>query len=61
MSKAPVFIVGVFSGEEKLGEGYGSSLKEAKARAASDALLKWYCYEPTEEQAAVIDHGAVIV
>lgn len=61
LSKAPVFIVGVFSGEEKLGEGYGSSLKEAKARAASDALLKWYCYEPTEEQAAVIDHGAVIV
>ncbi|KAL3233741.1 Large ribosomal subunit protein mL44 [Nakaseomyces bracarensis] len=60
-SKAPVFIVGVFSGGEKLGEGYGASLKEAKARAASDALLKWYCYEPTTEQSLVIDHGAVIV
>lgn len=60
-SKAPVFIVGVFSGEEKLGEGYGASLKEAKARAASDALLKWYCYEPTIQQKPIIDHGAVIV
>ncbi|CAB4256909.1 similar to Saccharomyces cerevisiae YMR024W MRPL3 Mitochondrial ribosomal protein of the large subunit [Maudiozyma barnettii] len=63
LSKAPVFIVGVFSGEEKLGEGFGSSLKEAKARAATDALLKWYCYEPILQkgQAPVIDHGTVIV
>lgn len=61
LSKAPVFIVGVFSGSEKLGEGFGSSLKEAKARAATDALMKWYCYEPMENQAPVIDHGAVIV
>ncbi|SMN21768.1 similar to Saccharomyces cerevisiae YMR024W MRPL3 Mitochondrial ribosomal protein of the large subunit [Maudiozyma saulgeensis] len=63
LSKAPVFIVGVFSGEEKLGEGFGSSLKEAKARAATDALLKWYCYEPVlhEGQAPIIDHGTVIV
>ncbi|QLG74460.1 hypothetical protein HG535_0G03430 [Zygotorulaspora mrakii] len=61
LSKAPVFIVGVFSGTEKLGEGFGSSLKEAKARAATDALMKWYCYEPMEGQTPVIDHGAVIV
>ncbi|CAI4919137.1 BTE_HP_G0220350.mRNA.1.CDS.1 [Saccharomyces cerevisiae] len=27
LSKSPVFIVHVFSGEETLGEGYGSSLK----------------------------------
>ncbi|CCD23182.1 mitochondrial 54S ribosomal protein mL44 NDAI_0B01480 [Naumovozyma dairenensis CBS 421] len=60
-SKAPVFIVGVFSDKEKLGEGYGSSLKEAKARAATDALLKWYCYEPTNLQSPVIDPGTVIV
>ncbi|SCU95020.1 LADA_0G12926g1_1 [Lachancea dasiensis] len=60
-SKAPVFIVGVFSGSEKLGEGFGSSLKEAKARAATDALTKWYCYEPVKGQASLIDHGAVIV
>lgn len=61
LSKAPVFIVGVFSGAEKLGEGFGSSLKEAKARAATDALMKWYCYEPVQGQAPVIDPGAVIV
>lgn len=61
LSKAPVFIVGVFSDSEKLGEGFGSSLKEAKARAATDALMKWYCYEPIQNKAPVIDHGAVIV
>ncbi|AQZ18530.1 MRPL3 (YMR024W) [Zygosaccharomyces parabailii] len=60
-SKAPVFIVGVFSGQEKLGEGFGSSLKEGKAKAATDALMKWYCYEPLEGQAPVVDHGTVIV
>lgn len=62
LSKSPLFIVGVFSGEEKLGEGYGSSLKEAKARAATDALLKWYCYEPVHgQQNVVIDQGEVLV
>ncbi|AET39605.1 mitochondrial 54S ribosomal protein mL44 Ecym_4572 [Eremothecium cymbalariae DBVPG len=62
LSKAPVFIVGVFSGEEKLGEGFGSSLKEAKARAATDALMKWYCYEVSEQQqGTVVDPGQVIV
>ncbi|CCE62428.1 hypothetical protein TPHA_0C02750 [Tetrapisispora phaffii CBS 4417] len=61
LSKAPIFIVGVFSGTNKLGEGFGSSLKEAKARAATDALMKWYCYEPTQLQSEVIDHGTVIV
>ena len=63
LSKAPVFIVGVFSGDEKLGEGIGASLKEAKARAASDALMKWYCYEPalSQGQKPVIDHGTVVV
>lgn len=63
LSKAPVFIVGVFSGDEKLGEGFASSLKEAKARAATDALMKWYCYEPVLQhgQKPVIDSGTVIV
>lgn len=63
LSKSPVFIVGVFSGEEKLGEGFGASLKEAKAKAASDALMKWYCYQPTKDpnQKTVIDPGTVIV
>lgn len=31
-SSAPVFIVGVFSGENKLGEGFGSSIKMAEFR-----------------------------
>lgn len=61
LSKAPVFIVGVFSEDEKLGEGFGSSLKEAKARAATDALLKWYCYEPSNKQSVYVDPGTVIV
>ncbi|AAS50835.2 ABR065Wp [Eremothecium gossypii ATCC 10895] len=61
LSKAPVFVVGVFSGEEKLGEGFGSSLKEAKARAATDALMKWYCYQPLPSQGPVIDPGQVLV
>lgn len=63
LSKSPVFIVGVFSGEEKLGEGFGASLKEAKAKAARDALMKWYCYQPTNDpsQSIVIDPGTIIV
>lgn len=61
LSKAPVFIVGVFSGSQKMGEGFGASLKEAKARAATDALMKWYCYEPADGQSPVIGHGTVIV
>jgi dsRNA-specific ribonuclease len=31
-SHAPVFIVGMYSGFEKIGEGYGSSLKMAENR-----------------------------
>ncbi|KAG5440291.1 hypothetical protein PCANB_001861 [Pneumocystis canis] len=44
-SISPLFIVGVYSGNEKLGEGYGSSLKEAKHTASIDALKAWYLYE----------------
>lgn len=44
-SSAPLFVVGVYSGNEKLGEGNGSSLKEAKYRASVDALKAWYLYE----------------
>ncbi|KAF9967865.1 hypothetical protein BGZ70_007921 [Mortierella alpina] len=44
-SKAPVFIVGVYSGTEKLGEGFGSSLKMAEFRANKDALTKYYLEE----------------
>lgn len=33
-SSSPVFIIGVFSGKEKLGEGFGSSLKMAEFRVS---------------------------
>ncbi|KAI9033613.1 ribonuclease III domain-containing protein [Phycomyces nitens] len=41
-SSSPVFVVGVFSGEEKLGEGFGSSLKMAEHSALQDALYQHY-------------------
>ncbi|GBE86581.1 60S ribosomal protein L3 [Sparassis latifolia] len=41
-SKSPVFVVGIYSGAGKLGEGFGSSLKMAEFRAAEDSLLRLY-------------------
>ncbi len=32
ISENPIFIVGMFSGVDKIGEGYGSSLKMAETR-----------------------------
>ena len=48
MSRHPVFVVGVFAGKEKLGEGAGGSLDEARIRAAVAALKGWYLYSPLE-------------
>ena len=45
-SRHPVFVVGVFAGTEKLGEGAGASLDEARIRAAVAALKGWYLYSP---------------
>ncbi len=47
-SRTPVFVVGVFAGKDKLGEGSGSSLDEARIRAAIGALKGWYLYSPLE-------------
>ena len=47
-SRHPVFVVGVFSGRDKLGEGQGASLDEARIRAAIGALKGWYLYSPLE-------------
>ncbi|ORZ33573.1 ribonuclease III domain-containing protein [Catenaria anguillulae PL171] len=44
-SAAPVFVVGVFSGTRKLGEGAGSSIKMAEHRAAKDVLMKHFLAE----------------
>lgn len=48
LSRTPVFVVGVFAGKEKLGEGQGASLNEARIRAAVNALKGWYLYSPIE-------------
>ncbi|KDB27788.1 hypothetical protein H109_00430 [Trichophyton interdigitale MR816] len=75
LSRHPVFIVGIFSGKDKLGEGAGSSLTEARVRAAVAALKSWYLYSPLnarvpssmEEEGAEpwkrahIDPGEIIV
>jgi dsRNA-specific ribonuclease len=75
MSRHPVFVVGVYSDRELMGEGHGGSLDEARIRAAVNALKGWYLYSPlekdlpskTEERVGVefkpayIDPGEVIV
>ena len=74
-SRHPVFVVGVFSGREKLGEGAGGSLDEARIRAAIAALKGWYLYSPVKVavpsdvegkenatwEPALVDGGEVIV
>ncbi|ORX54137.1 ribonuclease III [Hesseltinella vesiculosa] len=45
LSRSPVYVVGVFSGEHKLGEGFGSSLRMAEFRACRDALISHYGQE----------------
>ncbi|KAF2639573.1 ribonuclease III [Massarina eburnea CBS 473.64] len=47
-SRHPVFIVGVYSGKDQLGQAAGSSLDEARIRAAAAALKAWYLYRPIE-------------
>lgn len=47
-SRTPIFVVGVFAGKDKLGEGAGASLDEARIRAAVAALKGWYLYSPLE-------------
>ncbi|KAI6041922.1 ribonuclease III domain-containing protein [Pisolithus marmoratus] len=41
-SNSPIFVVGIYTGADKLGEGFGSSLKMAEYRAAEDALHRLY-------------------
>jgi len=47
-SRHPVFVVGVYSARDKLGEGAGASLDEARVRAATAALKGWYLYSPMD-------------
>lgn len=46
LSRTPVFVVGIYSGNDKLGEAAGASLTEARVRAAAAALRAWYLYSP---------------
>jgi len=46
MSRTPVFVVGIFSGRDKLGEGSGPSLDSARIAASINALKSWYLYSP---------------
>lgn len=56
-SRHPVFVVGVFSGYDKLGEGSGGSLDEARTRAAIAALKGWYLYSPLNVKVPSDDAG----
>lgn len=46
MSRTPVFVVGIYSGRDKLGEGAGPSLDSARVAASINALKAWYLYSP---------------
>lgn len=50
LSAHAIYVAGAFSGGNKLGEGVGSSLNEAKTRAVVNALLSYYLYTPVSEQ-----------
>ncbi|GKT93356.1 54S ribosomal protein L3 [Colletotrichum tofieldiae] len=42
----PVYVVGIYSGRDKLGEGTGASLDFARLQASMNALKAWYLYSP---------------
>ena len=48
LSRTPVFVVGIYSGKDKLGEGAEASLDGARTKAAINALKAWYLYSPGE-------------
>lgn len=48
LSRTPVFVVGIFSGKDKLGEAAGPNLEHARKKAAMNALKSWYLYSPGE-------------
>lgn len=48
-TRSPVFVVGIYSGRDKLGEDAGASLAEGRTRAAAQALRSWYLYSPPQE------------
>lgn len=55
LSRHPVYVVGIYSGRDKLGEGSGPSLAEAKTRACVASLKSWYLYSPGKDVAVPSD------
>lgn len=54
LSSHAIFMAGAFVGKEKLGEGVGSSLGEAKTRAVVNALISYYMYSPISAEGTEI-------
>ncbi|KAK8090553.1 hypothetical protein PG994_000058 [Apiospora phragmitis] len=46
LSRTPVFVVGIYSGMDKLGEAAGPDLDSARIAAAITVLKSWYLYSP---------------
>lgn len=46
LSRTPVFVVGIYSGKDKIGEGVGPSLDFARWNAGIASLKAWYLYSP---------------
>ncbi|KAI0199222.1 ribonuclease III [Astrocystis sublimbata] len=46
LSRTPVYVVGIYSGRDRLGEAAGANLKAAKLAATINALKSWYLYSP---------------
>ena len=46
LSRTPVFVVGIFSGTDKLGEGSAGNPDLARTKEAVNALKAWYLYSP---------------
>lgn len=55
LSRTPVFVVGIYSGRHKLGEGVGPNLDAGRTAAAIYALKAWYLYSPGEHVAVPSD------
>jgi dsRNA-specific ribonuclease len=46
LSRTPVYIVGIYCGNDKLAEAAGSTLVQARQKASIAALKAWYLYSP---------------
>lgn len=46
LTRTPVYVVGIYSGRDQLGEAAGPSLESTKIAASVHALKSWYLYSP---------------